>query len=562
MRKRPLLVALAALLAVLVAGCTTLPREGSVHAVKPSATAGGEIGLSAQPPSEGATPDEIVMGFLNASAAGLYDDFAVARQFLSGTAASEWDPMAQVRVYPDTQNVQRTSTDTGAIRVSVGALGTLSSDGVFSESAGDATVTTDFSLAKNADGQWRIVNLSDGIFLSEHLFSSLYTAAPLYFLSADSNALVADLHWYPRRSFATLAVQGLLDGPSSWLENGVSTAFPEGTTLSNSVTVTDGTAKVDLSADVLSATESQRAYFLAQLRRTLTTSTSIKQVEVTVKGTQLTVDSIPDLATYPFGSYSLSVLADGVPASIVDSEAVPVMDNAELAQLELTDLAVGYQDSSPIYAALARNGGELIRLDTQENSWQSIAQGSSLIHPSFDSFGWIFSGETANQGGLAAYGSDGTVVSLSAPWLRGAMIRDIAVSREASRIVVICEVGGDVVAYVASIARSETGVPTGIGDPIRIGQRLSDITDIAWISTTDIVALGSTAAGSDEGLYTVTIGGPMESLGSPFSGTVAITAGRDEQSIAALTSLGVAVGLTGRAWTSLVEGVSAVAYPG
>ena len=563
MKRRTLFVMLVALLAL--AGCSSLPRSGEVHAVNPTPNAVSEVGLVAQPPVKDAGPEEIVQGFLDASAAGLGDDFAVARQFLSGSAAADWKPLAQVQVYPDTQNIQRSRTDTGAIHVSVGALGTLSADGVFTESPNDATAATDFSLAKNADGQWRIVSLNDGIFLSEHLLGVFYTRAPLYFLSADGNGLVADLRWYPKKSFATSAVRGLLAGPSQWLEGGVSSAFPDGTELTNAgVTVTDGVAHVDLSSQVMAAQEQQRSQMLAQLRRTLLAVSSINEVSVTVEGASLPSDRVPDLVVYPYGSYPLSVIADGLPATVQDNEAVPAIANPEVAALGLTNLAVGYQDSGSTYAALATNRTQLFWLDTQNADWRILATGTSLIGPSFDIFGWVFTDEVDNHGTLTAYNpqSSPDPVVLSVPWLQGAQVRDIAVSRDGSRIALVAKVGGDVRTYVAAISRTAEGFPTAIGDPARVGQRLSDVTDISWITPTSLVALGTSAAGSDSGLFQVTIGGPMDKVTTPYSGTIAITAGRDEQSIMALTGLGTVVGMTGRTWNTVVEGVTAAAYPG
>ena len=86
-------------LALLLSACSTLPRSGDVHAVKPSAPADREIVLNAQPPSEDATAEEIVQGFLLASAAGLDDDFAVARQFLTKGAAEKWAPESGASIY-------------------------------------------------------------------------------------------------------------------------------------------------------------------------------------------------------------------------------------------------------------------------------------------------------------------------------------------------------------------------------------------------------------------------------------------------------------------------------
>lgn len=562
MKRKRLLVLIASVLFVL-AGCSTLPRSGGVHAVEPSATRPGEIGLVAQPPAQDSSPAQIVAGFMVASAAGIDDDFAVARQYLSGTAASEWNPLAEVRVYPDAQNPQTDVSDNGGIKVTLGSLGTLSDKGVYSESANDATITKDFSLAKNADGQWRIVNLDDGFSLSKHLFDQLFVEAPLYFLSASQSALVAELHWYPRRSFPTQSVRALLSGPAPWLAGGVGTAFPDGTTLASSVVVTDGVATVDLSSEVLSASEDQRGKMLAQLRKTLGSISSIQQVKVAVEGTAMTAALIPDLSVYPLGSYSLSVLSNGIPATVSDNLANPVVSPETVAGLGLESLAVGYQASDATYAALGSEGAALYAIDSAHNTSTLLATGTDLIGPSIDVNNWVWSGEINNPGALQAYQpATGVQVSVGASWLQGVSIVSMAVSREGSRIVFACDVGGEIQVQVASISRDSFGTPTHLNEPIQVGQRLASVTDLSWIGPTDLVVLGVTAAGSDAGLYKVPLGGPTERLASPSSPVTAITSGRDEQSIAGLTETGFAIGRSGGAWRSLASDITAVAYPG
>ncbi|MBE6483253.1 MAG: hypothetical protein E7Z96_00490 [Actinomycetaceae bacterium] len=560
MRSRVL--ALLATCALILAGCSSLPRAGEVHEVNPSPTEAGDIGLTAQPPGEGDEPEKIVSGFLVASRAGLDDDFVVARQYLMDSAASEWNPLAQVRVYSDSQNTQISTIDSGAIRVTVGSLGSLSGSGVYTESANDAVITTDFSLAKNADGQWRIVSLEDGILLSEHLFDQLYVKSPLYFLSTDSSALVADLRWYPRKTFATNAVDGLLAGPSQWLAGGVHTAFPSGTSRAMAVDVNNGVATVDLSTEVLAASDAEQTLLATQLQRTLTASTDIQSVQITVAGAPLGADANADLSAYPFGSFSLSVLADGLPAQVSGGSAVPAIDNPALQEADLSDLAVGYDADQTQYAALANGGKDLMWIDTRGAFAYSLYSGELLIRPSFDSFGWVWTGETANSGTLVALENDGTVAQLQAGWLDGVNVRDIAVSREGTRIVVVCDVGGEAMIYVASITRDNQGVPAALGDPVTVGQRLADVTELAWMGPVTLVVLGKTAAGSETSLYSVEIGGPMSRIAAPYTGTIRLTAGRDESSITVLTDKGNAYGYDGGSWRSIATEVSAVAYPG
>ena len=554
-------VCLAAL--VVLAGCVGLPRSGRVNSVSPSKTSSGAIGFAVQPPARNATPQQIVEGFLLASRAGLDDDFAVARQYLYGDAAANWKPLALVRVYPDSQDVSTTVTESGAVRASVASRGTLSSHGTYTETANSAVLTTEFSLAKNADGQWRIVSLDDGVFLSENAFSQQFIETPLYFLAPDSNALVADLRYYPRRTFATSAMNGLLAGPSEWLASGVHTAVPTGTKLLKSVDVVDGEATVDLSSVVLAASAKERAALLEQITRTLKASSSVRSVVLKVEGADLNVGSIQSLPTYPYGSYPVSVISGGLPANVSDNRITPLMGDAGLKAHGLSNLAISYQASRGRLAALGRGGTELIGMDSGSGSWQVLHSGKSLVQPSYDRYGWVWSAERDNAGKILVFKpGENASAHLDVSWLNGAKIRDVSVSRDGSRMVVVCEIGGEVTIRVAAIARDGAGRPTQIGDSIIIGQHLSDVTAAEWIGPSTVAVLGKTALGGERAMFSVKISGPTERLAAPYEGTVSITAGHDEDSIVALTDKKTAYARDGGAWRAIVSDVTSVAYPG
>ena len=554
-------VCLAAL--VVLAGCVGLPRSGRVNSVSPSKTSSGAIGFAVQPPARNATPQQIVEGFLLASRAGLDDDFAVARQYLYGDAAANWKPLARVRVYPDSQDVSTTVTESGAVRASVASRGTLSSHGTYTETANSAVLTTEFSLAKNADGQWRIVSLDDGVFLSENAFSQQFIETPLYFLAPDSNALVADLRYYPRRTFATSAMNGLLAGPSEWLASGVHTAVPTGTKLLKSVDVVDGEATVDLSSVVLAASAKERAALLEQITRTLKASSSVRSVVLKVEGADLNVGSIQSLPTYPYGSYPVSVISGGLPANVSDNRITPLMGDAGLKAHGLSNLAISYQASRGRLAALGRGGTELIGMDSGSGSWQVLHSGKSLVQPSYDRYGWVWSAERDNAGKILVFKpGENASAHLDVSWLNGAKIRDVSVSRDGSRMVVVCEIGGEVTIRVAAIARDGAGRPTQIGDSIIIGHHLSDVTAAEWIGPSTVAVLGKTALGGERAMFSVKISGPTERLAAPYEGTVSITAGHDEDSIVALTDKKTAYARDGGAWRAIVSDVTSVAYPG
>ena len=558
------LAALVAAVLLALAGCAEIPRSGPVDRVSPSTNSEPPIGLSAQPPAEGATPEQIVNGFLLASQAGLDDDFSVAREYLHADAASNWKPLAQVRVYPNSQNIALNTLDSGAVRATVGAHGSVSSQGIFTEAANDAVSTSEFSLAKNANGQWRIVSLDDGIFLSENIFSQKFAEIPLYFLSSDSSSLVADLRYYPKKSFATNAINGLISGPSQWLADGVHTAIPAGTQLTKTVDVANGEASVDLSSQALSASSSQQALMIAQIRHTLGTSNDVRSVKLTVEGSPPGVDAVKSLPSSPFGSYPVSVVSNGAPATVLKAGEIQNKGRGG-GNRHLDSIAASYQAGQSAFAATANNATQLFAFDAEKETWWNVKEGRNLLSPSYDSSGWIWSGERENGGSLiVANPSAGREKTVGVSWLRGAKVRDIAVSRDGSRIVVVSELAGTPTIQVAAIHRNADSddEPMQLGDPMTIGQSMVDVTDVAWIGPTKIAVLGRASAGSDRALYSVKIGGPSERLMAPYTGAVAITAGRDEGSIIVLTDKNVAYSREGGSWRAIASSVTAVALPG
>jgi hypothetical protein len=88
------------LLAAVLAGCATIPTSGPVRA-------GGDIGLQraedrvapiGQAPIKGASPEDIVLGFLQSNA-DFVNDHEVARKYLTPTARQRWRPQAGTAVY-------------------------------------------------------------------------------------------------------------------------------------------------------------------------------------------------------------------------------------------------------------------------------------------------------------------------------------------------------------------------------------------------------------------------------------------------------------------------------
>ena len=96
----PALVGL--VVAAVLAGCATVPTAGPIEQgpVVDSVESTQFIRVIAAPPSQGASPAEIVRGFLEASAS-LEQDHAIARRYLTERASEQWDPGARTAVYEE-----------------------------------------------------------------------------------------------------------------------------------------------------------------------------------------------------------------------------------------------------------------------------------------------------------------------------------------------------------------------------------------------------------------------------------------------------------------------------
>ncbi|MFD1716762.1 LpqB family beta-propeller domain-containing protein [Georgenia deserti] len=555
--------AVAVLLAVvlLVAGCASLPRSGPVTASDPDLPAPQPVGFLARGPQPGASPEEIVEGFLAASAAGYSDDFVVARTFLTGAAADTWQPLAQVRVYDEEPELTR--GDDGGVHLSVGAAASVDGAGRYTEASEDATIDADFTLARNAQGEWRIAGLDDGVLLSAANFSSIYTESALYFLTPDRQALVPETRWFPQENLATSLVSALLEGPSPWLEPGVATAVPVGTRMVvESVTVTDGVARVDLSADSLSADGRERALLYAQVQTTLGAVAEIQDVEITAAGAPFEVSqTAPDLSSYPYTSGATLAVSEGTLVDVSGGEATPRPGSDLLSGMDLHDPAVGYEGQTATTAVLDGND-RLISAPPNGDQPIMLAEGTNLVAPSVDRFGWVWTTPTQNEGSLLAVLANGDLVDVAASWLEGGQVRAVRVSRDGARMAVAwVENNGDLVLDLASVVRTPNGVPQHLGEPVRVGENLSDVTDLAWTEENTLAALGTSSLSPEPAVHLVHLGGPTEVIPA-VEGVASLTAGRGERSLVLATAGGQLYERNGPAWRLVHSGATDPALPG
>lgn len=564
-KRRPhsALAALCAALLLVLTACTGLPHRGAVTVVEHTQAPDGGVILDAAGPAKGANPNELLQGFLRACAAGVADDFRVARQYLTPEAAARWNPATKVSIYPDSSAVEYSQRADGALLVSVPAVGSVNERGVYTAASQDAVLSHEFSLMRNREGQWRIAALEDTVMLAQAVFTSLYVRAPLYFYNGAHSVFVPDLRWYPRARALTMMSNDLLTEPSPWLAPAAHPIFlPKERQAAVSVTMSDTTAVVELPAGAAGLSNQQRMWLQEQFEKTLIGSGLAHGVELRVQGATISIEQKLDTQSYPYVTAPLVAVQNDALVSIQEGKVNTLLEAGSFPAADYAQIAVDYAAPAQWVVGVSKAGTALSRLAPAQNESTVLLRGTQLAQPSIDRYGWAWTISAANAGKIVAVNvQTGDVVTLAAPDLAGVRATKVAVSREGERIVIGGSSGasGDVWAY--GIERTESGAPLAVGEGFDCGQGFTNVHDLAWLSETKILVLGQNVADNADSLYTLDLGGQRE----PVRGVTqvqSVTAGRGTDSIMAVDKTGGLHGYSGLSWADLAAGVQTAAYPG
>lgn len=547
--------------ATAVASCTSLPDSGPVSSASPQIPEGYGVDVLAQGPPADATAEEIVQGFLRASAYGYADDFDVASQYLASSA--DWDPTNQTRVFAATTEPVFSTNASGGITVTFSQVGTVDLSGRYSVMS-PISSTAQFSLV-NENGQWRIAQLSDGLIVSDINFQQTFGAVQLQFLANDRTSLVPELRWYPLDSRLERVVSGLLLGPSDWLDAGVTSAFPAHTQLGpGGVTIADETAIVDLTPQILNLTEDELAYAHQQLVATLSASFGVTNVTITVDGDRVETAANPqdvvDLAL-PQSVSGPILLSGDVLVRYAGSSIQPVQGAADVSGRSPRDLAIPYEGVAAPIVVVADGGTNLITVPTDGSASSVLLSGTYFAAPSIDRYGWIWTIDSGAQTLIQTLTAGGDSQPISAPWLEGRTPVQIQVAPDGARAIVVSRSGSQSYVEAFSISRDAQGRPTGIGEPIRIAEPLSVVMDLAWIDQVTVAILAAPAPGAAARVYRAPLGGPLTTLPA-IDQAVSLAASRGERSIVVVTEDGMLYTRAGATWRPVATGVSDPAFSG
>ncbi|MDO5500135.1 MAG: GerMN domain-containing protein, partial [Propionibacteriaceae bacterium] len=292
MRKRRAILIWAALVLVLVSGCTRIPTTGPVD---PAAGRGRvpevSVEVAAEPPEPGASPRTVVEGFLQAMA-NYQQDYAVARLYLASEQRESWRPESGVTVYEDGYGVSSTPE---SARLEAPLRGRLGADGSYQSSADQ--LVHDFMVVRDADGEWRIGNPPEGLLVSHYLFEKFYRMVNIYFFDPTWTSVVADPVFLPTgNQTPTALLQALLRGPTDWLTPAVVTAMPAQARLNVQSAFIDemGVVEVSLNEAVGGLAEEQRSRMAGQVTWTLGQLEGVTGVRFLINGAPYAVPEAED----------------------------------------------------------------------------------------------------------------------------------------------------------------------------------------------------------------------------------------------------------------------------
>lgn len=585
MSRRPLLAALVtALLMVLVAGCGGLPTSGAVQ----NGLALGDLSdvparVLPDGPSFGAGPEQIVRGFLRAGV-GFEDDHAVARSFLTSSAASAWHPDVGTMVHTGESGFGVQQRDGHAVQVSAHGQASIDSSGHYRELPVDSRIRATFTMAQ-VGGQWRISSLPDGfgLWLSAPELDRIYRPFAInYVTPGESRILVPDIRWFPVSSgLATSLARAQLDPVPDHLRGAVVSGVPAGTRLAvDAVPVETGRATVELSAMALTADSLARRRMWAQFLATLGQVPSVSQVSLEVEGSTLDFLGVPELpqspadvgftrASAPTGA---AVLRQGTKLSRVDRahledfgdrpRPAPPPDDLPAIPTGWVELAMSADGDQ--LAAVGGDHKDLGRWKGREFFMQPKF-GTGLTRPSFDGQGrlWV-AGRSGGQGRVWSLDTSRPLVLarpqvVDAPWLARRDVVAFRVASDHQRAVVISrDLGtGATILELTGIVRTPDGRPRSLATPERIGRTLTSVTDVTWLDDRTVAVIGQVGTKETLRPYVVPLGGEMEPL-TAADGARSITTTDGERGLILVTDDGKVLQRAGIGWQPLSTGTGFV----
>jgi hypothetical protein len=567
--------ALLALLLTALTGCSTVPTGSpTIQITQVAQPTDATVGIEPLGPEAGAAPEEVVRGFIDASAS-VVRNHPVARQYLTPGASTGWSDSDGVTVI--SQDYAPVQTQPGTVLVTGTLVGTVDQRGVFTVGTG-AVYTHTFTLSDDS-GEWRITDPPDGVLLLQPDFARTYQQVDAYFLDPTGTRVVPDPRYLiTGEAQPNALVERLLAGASPLLAAGVQNPL-SGAELRSTVSVAGTTATVDLtwppqvSDATLEAASAQLVWSLSQLE--------INSIVVLRDGQPLGLPRVPESAsTADWASLDPDVapvgavghyLADG--GLRLASDGSPTPGPAGSGVYGLVSAAVTVDDRTSQLGLMAgvsttvspSGAAATLFAGPYDGELAPILTGSSFTDPTVAGTRpevWtVLDGTSVVR--LPAGGSPQTVSAATMAGLGRASVFQLSPDGVRAAVVIQGPEGGQV--YVGTVVRDEDAV--SVRDLRAIAPTVRQVVDVAWPNAGQLMLLAGDPSTERTVPYTVGVDGwdltTNTTSGLPGQPT-ALAAAPGRQPLASAD--GTMWQLSGGNWVTLVRGAeprpgSAPFYP-
>lgn len=529
-RRMAALAAVAALL--VVSACAGIPSSGPVTKVADDSGLGeSTVRYSPARPVEGASPQQIVRGYLDAMLAYPASS-GTATAFLTPAAAKGWSSSAGVRVYSSVglsgptlaagEDGETTNKTRNPVEVETRFVedARLDRQGHYTRRARPAEVT--YRLER-VDSEWRIANPQIGLLVSRKFFEDYFRPFNLFNFDRPGRRLVPDpVHLLVGDQLATGLLTSLARGPAGSSADALRTYVPPLDTLRPSVPVSDdGVADVEFSTDFSAMSESVQDHLSAQIVWTLRQVPEVSAVRLAGAtsvisgnggGTTQNVSS--------WGGYG-PALARGHAYAISGDRLVQIDDDAikpasgAWGRSARGAVSIGVSDDGVAGVLPGRN---VVRVTNRRGTDARTFGGSRFITPQWDGEGnvWLVDHQGTRTRVRLAAGD--RIRTLDTGRLARLDVATFALSPDGSRYAVTTRDAGGTSIRVGWVERDGKDRILGLGDPVEIFTPASSPRSLSWSSGTELSYLAETQSGRQ--VYTTAIDGSATSGGLSRGGAL------------------------------------------
>ncbi len=509
-------------LALLTSGCVGIPDSGPIEEAQTGVEPGEQLGYynDPRPPTPGASPTDIVRGFLDAQAA-IPLQTNTAEQFLTEAEATRWRHSRTV-----TYAAASPPRGSNQVAVELDGANQIDSRGSWLGSLPREEQELTFSMRRE-DGEWRIDQAPDALVVPEPWFGQAYRRVSLFYLDPTGQILVPEPVFVPRGDqLATSLVEAMLAGPLTRLRGVERTAVPADLDIDLSVTPdAQGVAEVNLTGGTAMPSERDASLMVAQLAHTLAQDSTLTGFRVTLDGEPVVLPG--GLTTFPMdqgqafdpvGVQSTSLLfglADG--RLVLGAPGATEPAAGPMGASALGVRSVGVNLTGARVAGVTGDGDEVLVTDVRnaDAAVGTVAGGATdLLPPVWDFADRLWLVDRTAGGAVVSVVRDGRTRDLEVPGISGRDVSHLLVSRDGSRLVaVVNRSRGDrvVVSRVEYTAAGRAVDATPAREISWDDQPRMSVLDVGWASPTSI-AIAHRLGGDLFQVRTMTVDGAPAGL--------------------------------------------------